>query len=406
MEMKINEKWKQNLKKYAVFFLMGIICLGCLWLIFEPSDTKKLAGFSGFNSDVPLPKNDEILDDKASAYEREIFQKKQEERMKTMADFSDLIDNQTIDNEQISIDILPKTDEKKKAKSSIKSSVAAYQNVHKTLGSFYETSNNDNENERLKKEISELKEKNNSENNTQNIVNQQLEVMEKSYQIAAKYLPIGANNPSENIENQRKNGKKTAVFAVSQITDQTVSSLQKNGFNNAKNAFFDAEKSDYQQSKNTVTACIDGNQTIMSGQNVRLRLLEKVRAGNMVIDENSVITGVAKIENERLVIVVNSLEFNQNIIPVELIAFGLDGQKGIYIPDTKEVNAAKEIAANLGSNVSQGITISTDAAGQLAADMGKSVIQGTSQFISKKLSEVKIHLKAGFKIYLINSENN
>ncbi|MCP3893711.1 MAG: conjugative transposon protein TraM [Bacteroides sp.] len=36
--------------------------------------------------------------------------------------------------------------------------------------------------------------------------------------------------------------------------------------------------------------------------------------------------------------------------------------------------------------------------------MGRGLIQGTSQFVSKKLREVKVNLKAGYRVFLLPNE--
>ena len=153
--------------------------------------------------------------------------------------------------------------------------------------------------------------------------------------------------------------------------------------------------------KNTVSACVYGDQTVMDGQNVRLRLLEPMQAGNMVIPRNSLLTGMARIQGERLTISVNSLEHAGTIIPVELRAYDLDGQSGIFIPNMSELKAAKEIIANMGTSAGTSITLADDAGKQFAADMGRNLIQGVSQYTAKALREVRVHLKSDYKVYLL-----
>jgi conjugative transposon TraM protein len=158
------------------------------------------------------------------------------------------------------------------------------------------------------------------------------------------------------------------------------------------------------ESKNTISACIHDNQTILDGQSVRLRLLEPMQAGGTLVPRNTIITGQGKIQGERLSITVVSLEYQGLIIPVELRVFDTDGQQGIFIPGTMEMNAAKEIVANMGTNAGTSINLSNDAGEQFAADMGRNLIQGVTQFASKKLREVKINLKAGYKILLLPND--
>ena len=79
-----------------------------------------------------------------------------------------------------------------------------------------------------------------------------------------------------------------------------------------------------------------------------------------------------------------------------------NGQSGIFIPNMAELKAAKEIIANMGTSAGTSISLSTDAGTQFAADMGRNVIQGVSQYTAKSLREVKVNLKDGYKVFLIN----
>ena len=65
----------------------------------------------------------------------------------------------------------------------------------------------------------------------------------------------------------------------------------------------------------------------------------------------------------------------------------------------------KEIGANMGSSLGSSINISTDAGAQLASDLGRGAIQGISQYISKKMRTVKVHLKSGYRVLLYQERN-
>jgi conjugative transposon TraM protein len=129
-----------------------------------------------------------------------------------------------------------------------------------------------------------------------------------------------------------------------------------------------------------------------------------VQAGQTQIPRNAIITGMEKIQGDRLGISIQSLEDAGTIIPVELTVYDTDGQQGIFVPDTKEVNAVKEVVANMGTSAGTSINLSSDAGEQFATDMGRNAIQGVSQFFSKKMHEVKVNLKAGYKVFLMNKE--
>ena len=157
--------------------------------------------------------------------------------------------------------------------------------------------------------------------------------------------------------------------------------------------------------KNTISACVHTQQTVTDGQTVRFRLLEPMLVSGREIPRNTSVVGVAKIQGERLNVLISSLEYHGNIIPVELAVYDTDGQAGIFIPGSMERSAAKEIVAGMGTSAGSSMNFSTDAGAQLAADLGKGLIQGTSQYFSKKMRTVKVHLKAGYKVLLYQSDN-
>ncbi|MDR1984740.1 MAG: conjugative transposon protein TraM [Prevotellaceae bacterium] len=427
---KLSNEQKQKMKKYAVFALMGIICAGCMWFIFAPSanEKAKYEQQMGFNADIPMPKNEGIVADKATAYEQEQMQQKQAERMRSLEDFSSLLGD---NNPKQADDLVLLTDEPANAKvsstpkpASVQNSLNAYRDINRTLGNFYETPKNDTEKEELKRQVEELQAQMNETQNRKNAVDEQMALMEKSFQMASKYLPMNAGTGGAmpaNTSEAAANGNsvstvsgKTVVVPVGQFVEQTVSSLPQEmsdkdimqAFSKPRNmGFFTATAETSKERKNTIAACVHADQTIMDGESVRLRLLEPMLAGKMLVNENTILSGFTKIQGERLQITVNSLEYNGSIIPVEMSVYDLDGQKGIFIPDTKEINAVKEIAANMGTNAGTSISLSSDAGEQFAADMGRSVIQGVSQFFSKKMREVKVNLKAGYRVFLLPEGN-
>ena len=258
-------------------------------------------------------------------------------------------------------------------------------------------------------------------------VNDQMALLEKSYQLAAKYMPAGGNGQSASVTHtsgnetasERKavstgrNGKAMA-FPVRQVSGQVVSALAqpmsdstfRSEYVKERNYLFQTAVGTISQTeRNTISACVHNNQTVMDGQTVRFRLLEPMSVSGREIPRNALVVGTAKLQGERLAIVISSLEYSGNIIPVELSVYDTDGQAGIFIPGSMERSAAKEIAANMGTSVGSSVNISTDAGAQLASDLGKGLIQGTSQYFAGKMRTVKVHLKAGYKVLLYQPEN-
>mgnify|MGYP000774568401 FL=1 len=156
---------------------------------------------------------------------------------------------------------------------------------------------------------------------------------------------------------------------------------------------------------NTIRACISEDQTIVQGQRVRLRLLQAMQAGNVIIPAGSLITGAASIQGERMEITIQSLEYKGNILPVELSVYDVDGQRGLFVPGSEDRNAAKEAIADVGSNMGSSISVTHSAGQQVAMDLSRGLIQSGTQLLSKKIRAVRITLKAGYKVLLVPKES-
>ena len=131
-----------------------------------------------------------------------------------------------------------------------------------------------------------------------------------------------------------------------------------------------------------------------------------MRVGRYVLPRNTLLTGEGRIQGERLGIEILQVEYDGNVIPVELTVLDSDGQAGIFIPGSTEANAVREVAANMGQNLGSTISITNQSAGdQLLSELGRGAIQGVSQYISKKMREEKVHLKSVYGLMLYQNNN-
>lgn len=86
---------RQKRKKMVVMPLLFLLFAGAMWLIFAPSNDgqEETEGLTGFNAELPIPKDDGIVDNKREAYQREAMQQKEKEKMKSLQDFSSMFDD-------------------------------------------------------------------------------------------------------------------------------------------------------------------------------------------------------------------------------------------------------------------------------------------------------------------------
>ena len=377
-------KKRQEIKKYLVYAGMFLLFIGCMWWIFAPSkeDRQEETKKAGFNTELPDPRGAGIEGDKIAAYEQADMRRRQEEKMRTLEDFSSLADEKRQENPQaVAVEIVPDSEYKGGGTSyrgggnrgnAFASSASAYNDINATLGSFYQEPEEDPEKEALKAEVEQLKQAAAVQQPAQMTYEEQVALLEKSYEFAAKYTPGGGGaNTGKQAGNEAvtRNGKAKAV-PVGLVSTPVVSSLPQPVSDSVLFARLSQPgrfhtaigNTEAGSMRNTVRACIHGDQTVISGQGVRMRLLEPMRVGKHVLPKNTLLTGESRIQGERLNIGIVQVEYDGIIIPVELTVYDNDGQDGIFIPGSMEASAVKEVAANMGQNLGTSISITNQSA--------------------------------------------
>lgn len=413
----------QRRKKMLVYPLIFILFVGAMWLIFAPSSSEMEESIQeGFNVDVPLPHEKGLLGDKKEAYEQEAFEKQQKEKMGTLQDFDIALGEE---DEQVAVSdpsvVLREEDVPvRSTSSSVRASAVAYQDINRQLGTFYQQPEPEDDQKQLELEwrIQEMERKLEESEQQKSAVDEQLDLMEKSYQMAAKYMPAGQNGNPPNAQPaqptsttmQTASSDKPVVTPVMQVQEKIVSLLAPpmsdadfiRAYSKPRNVSFNTVRSSEENiQKNTIRARVYQTITLTDGKELQLRTLEAMMAGGQYIPAGTIIVGKAKIGGERMEITVSTVSHSGAVIPVSLEVYDTQGMKGVSVPGSDELNAVKEIAANMGSSLGTSISITESAGAQLAADLGKGAIQGTSQYLSKKFRTVKVTLKTGHELYLL-----
>ena len=415
----LTPKQMQQRKKLLVYPLMGLLFLGSMWLIFAPSDKKDEGGetVGAFNADIPLPENDGIIGDKRKAYEQAQVEKKQAEKVRSLQDFAFAADSGT---DEVAMELPDSEPEREPFRDysgssrgkGVNSSAVAYRDINRQLGTFYETPKVDEEKEELKRQVEELTARLDAQQGQAGGIDEQGALMEKSYELAAKYMGQNGQDGATvqaPATGQGGNGLGQPAVAVQAARERTVSGLRQplsdaefmRRYSQPRNYGFNtAVGSGYALGKNTIAACIHQDQTVMDGQQVKLRLLEPLQAGNLIIPRNTVVSGTGKVQGERLDITVSSVQYQGNILPVELAVYDNEGMKGLCIETSLEREAAKEAMANIGGGLGTSISFARSAGQQVAMDITRGLMQGGSQYLAKKFRTVKVHLKAGDPLML------
>ena len=407
---------KRRYMKFAVYPLFFLIFAGIVLLIYSPTEKEKAEAEKerGFNTEIPSPEESRMEGNKVSAYEREALSKKERGRKDTFLEMSELFNRNkdrkdTIPSVDSGVNLeLPSVPETAQTHNPVRSSTSAYRDMNRSLTTIYTPRETSREEELLRR-IKELEKRQNMEPSQEQSLEEKMALMEKSYELAARYN--GKQTPSVTPTDDRKD--RTSVKPVKRIRQEVVSSLAQPvsdgdfiaGTSEERNTGFHTPVGRTPVSdRNTIAACVHGTQTVSDGQALRVRLLEAMAVDDRLIPKGTVLTGGTRIQGERMDVVITNVEYQGTVIPVELEVYDADGQQGILVPNSLEYDAVREIAAGMGGSMGSSISISTDAGAQIASDLGKGVIQGVSQYITKKMSTVKVTLKAGHRLLLHSPE--
>ncbi|MDV3616185.1 conjugative transposon protein TraM [Elizabethkingia anophelis] len=410
----------EKLKKPIIFVLMGVVFLGCMYLIFKPSTDKKKAVDIGLNDAVPQATDAGMQSDKQKAYEQEMLEQKEQEKRNALMSLSDYWnEDSTADKKAANPDEVNEDGYTYGGGTPAKGNPAlnSYRNAQSTLGSFYD--NNDYQTQELRKQVDELKEKLAQKDvPPTTTVQDQMALMEKSYQMAAKYLPSNTAQQPDKVDTTvpakgvKGGTQKEHFVAFSPVRKTAVSALYREptdsaflaNWNETRNrGFYTAGTSEQvQQPKNSIKAIVQETQTVTDESGVRLRLMETAKTPSRTIPAGTVLTANAKFAGGRLQLKITSIEFEGNIIPVEITVYDLDGQQGLYVPYSPEVNALTEIASNMSQTSGTSIMMTRSAGQQAAGDLSRGVVQGISGYFSKKLRTPKVTVKAGHQLFLVS----
>lgn len=398
-------------KKPLIFSLIIVACLGCLYMIFSPSEKKTEFEENGLNGAVPQGTDAGMPLDKGKAYEQEMLAIKNQEKQQALTTLSDYLNQE---NELQNY----RPNDKNYGGEMNHQTLNSYRNMQSELSSFHQP--NYSETTDLRKQISELKAQLSQKDIPKPItMNDQIELMEKSYQLAAKYLPVNTQQEQNSTpkffdsESEQKSNveiaskqEKEYIVPIRSAKKNPVSSLFREVEDHSvsiENREFTTVGRTYEvaQAKNTIKACVHETQTIKGDATVRLRLLEPAQTSQHYLPKGTLVSAQAKLSNGRLMLKITSIEINESVIPVELNVYDLDGQQGLSISDSQEISALTEMAANMSQTSGASIMMTQSAGQQLASDLGRGVVQGVSGYFSKKIKTPKVTLKAGLQVLLV-----
>ena len=385
---------RQRQRKVLLFAaILGCIFLVAMWLIFRPAPVKPQEGAAGINTSVPDGKAQATVGDKRKAAEQLRSEEQQQKRMMTLGDNSfSLLD-----------DGLKPTEEPAPADDPALRAAEANRAMQRQVQGFYAAPQRNAEVEALKEQVAALQSQLDAERQQPD----PLELAEEQYKLARKYLGGGTAVGEEAVEQakQRKDSRLSVMRPVREGEVEASTLDTRADFTVERNlGFLTAAGGVAHADTPTVRACVASTQVIRAGSTVQLRLLEAVRIDGVTIPRNTPLYSLATISGMRLQVTVSSVEYGGRIFAVEAVAYDMDGQPGLNIPNSRERTALKEALASVGQTAGTSVNVTRSAGQQVLSELARGGLQASSQYVAGKLREVKITLKANHQLLLISKQ--
>jgi conjugative transposon TraM protein len=152
--------------------------------------------------------------------------------------------------------------------------------------------------------------------------------------------------------------------------------------------------------QNSIQAVVHETQILVDGSTVKLRLMNDIFINGLFIPKDNFIYGKAALNGDRLMIIVKSILFQNNLLPVNLSVFDLDGLEGIYIPGSITNDVVKQTSNDALQNMSLDNLNSTISTQAISAG-----IEAGKNLLTRKAKLIKVTVKAGYHVLLQNNND-
>lgn len=155
-----------------------------------------------------------------------------------------------------------------------------------------------------------------------------------------------------------------------------------------------------------IKAIIDEDIKAVDGSRVRLRLLDDVEIGELVVPKGAYLYATMNgFGGQRVKGNVKSLMVADELVKVNLSIYDTDGLEGLYVPSSTFRETSKDVASSaLGSNVSMNNGAGGNSFTQWGMQAVQNAYQRTSNAVSKSVKKNKAKLKYGTFVYLVNDK--
>jgi conjugative transposon TraM protein len=145
-----------------------------------------------------------------------------------------------------------------------------------------------------------------------------------------------------------------------------------------------------------IPAVVEGNQKVVSGTVVKLKLLDSAVINGQSIPKGSLLYGAGNLYNQHLTITIKNIGLGNTILPVDLTVFDKnDALEGISVPEAVTGDALKD---GSDAGIQSMELMSLD--GSMGTQAATAGINTAKSLFSKKIKRVKGKIKDGHLVLL------
>jgi conjugative transposon TraM protein len=217
------------------------------------------------------------------------------------------------------------------------------------------------------------------------------------------------------LDNYQPNNQQQEATIRPVTSPNTIGSYKPNGFYNlsTKN-----QRSTY-TANDASLAVVHGDAdgvTVGNGGTIKVRLLQNTvlqidQNNEILLKTGTLISGIASIKGDRLMITINTVVLGNSIYPVNMVAFDLDGMPGLNVPELASKSRFRQQA---GQNLTQPLSggaffggngnFGQQLGNSVAMQLGQSAVQLGQTALTTRAQNVKVTIKSNYKI-LLKSDN-
>lgn len=258
----------------------------------------------------------------------------------------------------------------------------------------------DEEYERSMKMLEMLNGKRNQANNSsqnepvqkeQSLKEEQLSLMREQMMLLDSIEK--ANNPelrAQAVANENLKQSQKELEAYLNSTFRVTKNVKSSDFNSV-----------YRENESSfIKAVIDENTKGYLGSRIRFRLLEDVYISDIRVKKGTILYGlISGFTLQRVNISIVSIMYQNEILPINLTIYDVDGMEGLYVPQS----VFREMSRTMAQNTVQGQNIGGGNADFFTNTL-TSMFQSTSKSIADLIRKNKVKVKYNSYVYLIDNQ--